>query len=93
MREMTTWRAVDINDKTLKIRASFLRYLILDATLEMDLPPKGVSVGGAYIDGNLDLNNNILSIPVVIVDSVINGVISMYDCSSKLLNWLCLALK
>jgi hypothetical protein len=59
------------------IRPAFLRFLMLGGDKDAVLHEKGVMLFGAYLDGDLDLENSSLRHPAVIEQCHINGKVNL----------------
>ncbi len=84
--ERETWRWIDPSDPTLRVRASFLRFLALGGDENATVSEGGLDLSGAYIGEDLDLTGASVRQPLRFSRCCFTRSIILDDASAKTLD-------
>ncbi len=84
--ERETWRWIDPSDPTLRVRASFLRFLALGGDENAPVSEGGLDLSGAYIGEDLDLTGAAIRQPLRISRCCFTRSIILDDAAAKTLD-------
>jgi hypothetical protein len=73
------------HDDAHTIDASLLRWLITDQAAQKLIDPRGIAVGAAWIDGELNLNSLTIAAPILIVNSRIDAGVDLISSKARLI--------
>ena len=84
--ELSHWRQVNPADVGVRVRASFLRFLALGGDESAPVHEKGVSIVGAYIEGDLDLAGCETIWPLLLNNCWLNGKVILRHARIQTMN-------
>ncbi len=81
--EIRQWRQVDPGDENVRVRAGFLRFLMLGGDEAAPVHERGVELSTAWIDGDLDLDGCEVNYPFSLKDCRSDGSLTLRFATTR----------